>query len=49
MFLFFEPSLIQKKVLQEQKDAGGEFSENKTSELHNSEIKKKKKIKTRVK
>ena len=47
MFLFFEPSLIQKKVLQGMQGVGGAFTENKTSALHNSEIlKQKKKRKT---
>ena len=32
MFLFFDPSLIQTKIL------GGQFNENKTSELHDSVI-----------
>ena len=38
MFLFFEPSLIQKKVLEGLWDVGGAFNENETSKLHNSEI-----------
>ena len=33
IFLFFEPSLIQKKVL-----VGSAFNENKTSELPNAKI-----------
>ena len=37
-FLFFESSLIQKKVLEDLQGVGGAFNENKTSELHNSEI-----------
>ena len=46
MFLFFEPSLIQKKVLEGLQGVRGTFKENKTSKLHNSEIlKQKKKIK----
>ena len=36
MFLFFEPNLIQKKVLEGLQGVGGAFNENKTSELHNS-------------
>ena len=43
MFLFFKPSFLQKKVLE---GLQVQFNENKTSELHNSEIsEKKKKIK----
>ena len=34
MFLFFEPSLIQKKVLEGVQGVEGAFNENKTSELH---------------
>ena len=37
-FCFFESSLIQKKVLEGLQGVGGVFNENKTSELHNSEI-----------
>ena len=38
MILGFDPSLIQKKVLEGLQDVGATFNENKTSELHNSEI-----------
>ena len=38
MLLFFEPSLIQKKVLEGLQGVGAAFDENKTSELHSSEI-----------
>ena len=38
MFLFFEHSLIHKEVLEGLQGAGGAFNENKTFELHNSEI-----------
>ena len=38
MFLFFEPSLVQKKVLEGFQGLGDAFNENKTSELHNSEV-----------
>ena len=38
MFLFFEPSLVQKKVLEGLQRLGDAFNENKTLELHNSEI-----------
>ena len=43
MFLFFEPSLVQKKVLEGLKRLGDTFNKNKTLELHNSEILKSKK------
>ena len=43
MLLFFEPSLIQKKVLEGLQVVGGAFNENKISKLHNSEIVKQKK------
>ena len=36
MFLFFEPSLVQKKVLEGLLCLGDAFNENQTSELHNS-------------
>ena len=38
MFLFFEPSLIQTKVLEGLYGVGSGFNENKTSELHNPEM-----------
>ena len=38
MILGFDPSLIQKKVLEGLQGVGATFNENKTSELHNSEI-----------
>ena len=38
MFLFFEPSLVQKKVLEELQRLGEAFNENKIFELHDSEI-----------
>ena len=34
--LFFEPSLAQKKVLEELQGLGDAFNENRTSEFHNS-------------
>ena len=43
MFLFFEPSLVQKKVLEELQRLGEAFNENKIFELHDSEILKWKK------
>ena len=43
MLLFFEPSLIQSKVLEDLQGVRSAFNENKTSELRNSEILKKKK------
>ena len=39
----FEPSLVQKKVLEGLHRLGDAFNENKTFELHNSEILKSKK------
>ena len=41
--MFFEPSLVQKKVLEGLYRLGDAFNENKTLELHNSEILKSKK------
>ena len=38
MFLFFEPSLIQKKVLEGLYRLGDAFNENKILELHNLKI-----------
>ena len=38
MFLFFEPSLTRKKVLEDMEGVGGVFNENKTSGLQNLEI-----------
>ena len=38
MFLLFEPSLIQEKVLEDLQSLGDVFNENKTSKLHNLEI-----------
>ena len=38
MFLFSEPILIQKKVLEGHLGVGGVFNENKMYKLHNSEI-----------
>ena len=38
MFLFFEPSLVQKKALEGLQVLGDVFNENKTSKLHNLEI-----------
>ena len=38
VFLFVEPSLVQNKVLEGLYGLGDAFNENKTSELHNSEI-----------
>ena len=38
MFVFFEPSLVQKKVLEGLQRLGDAFNENKTLELCNSEI-----------
>ena len=49
MLLFFELSLVKKKVLEGLYDLGDAFNENKTSELHNSEILKKEKTKTKQK
>ena len=43
MFLFFEPNLVQMKVLEGLWRLGDAFNENKTLELHNSEILKSKK------
>ena len=43
MFLFFETSLIQTKVLEGLWGVGGAFNENKTSELYSSKILKWKK------
>ena len=43
MFLIFEPSLVQKKVLEGLQRLGDAFNENKTFELHNLEILKSKK------
>ena len=43
MLLFFEPSLVQKKVLEGLCRLGDAFNENKTLELRNSEILKSKK------
>ena len=43
MLLFFEPILVQKKVLEGLQDLADAFNQNKTSELHNSEILKLKK------
>ena len=37
MLLFFEPGLVQKKVLEGLYGLGDAFNVNKTSELHNSE------------
>ena len=47
MILFFEVSLVKKKVLEGLYDLGDAFNENKTSELHNSEILKKRKSKNK--
>ena len=52
MLSFFEPSLIQKKVLQGLQAVGGAFNENKASQLQNLDMfkqKGKRKEKTRVK
>ena len=38
MFLFFESSLIQKKVLEDLESVEGAFNENKTCKLHNLQI-----------
>ena len=43
MLLFFEPSLVQKKVLEGLEGVGDAFNENKTFKLNNSEIVKQKK------
>ena len=48
MILFFEVSLVKKKVLEGLYDLGDAFNENKTSELHNSEILKKRKSKNKT-
>ena len=37
-FLFLEPTLVQKKVLEDLYGLGDTFNENRTSEFHNSEI-----------
>ena len=38
IFMFFEPGLVQKKVLEGLQDLKDAFNENKTLELHNLEI-----------
>ena len=48
VFLFVEPSLVQNKVLEGLYGLGDAFNENKTSELHNSEILKEKKKKKKA-
>ena len=42
MFLFFEPNLVQKKVLEGLQHLGDAFKKNKIFELHNSKFLKSK-------